>query len=243
MKSQARPETTRNTDLPPQRVVEQAIVTRCRSIAYTYSEPTIFFEYMLDTARLAHTAGVRNIWVTAGFVNPDPLRELAPAMDAANIDIKSMRDSYYREICGARLQPVLDAVTLAVKLGIMVEITYLIVPTLNDSDAEIRDLARWLKSTVGPAVPLHFSRFFPKYRLERLPPTPLETTTRARNIALEEGLRHVYTGNVPHDESANTFCAKCGARLISRLGYTIIEMRVRGGACPDCGAKVYGIWS
>jgi pyruvate formate lyase activating enzyme len=241
--SQAKPEQARNRDLPPERVVEGALAARCRSIAYTYTEATIYYEYMLDTARLAHSRGLRNIWVTAGFINPEPLRELAPVMDAANIDIKSMRDSYYRDVCGARLQPVLDTVALAVKLGIMVEITYLIVPTLNDSMDEIRDLARWVKATVGPEVPLHFSRFFPMYRLERLPPTPLETIVLARNTAREEGLRHVYTGNVPHDESANTFCAKCGARLISRLGYTVMEMRVRNGACPDCGGKIYGIWT
>jgi pyruvate formate lyase activating enzyme len=241
--SQAKPEQTRSRDLPPARIVAEARAARCRSVAYTYTEPTVFFEYMLESARLARAAELRNIWVTAGFVNPEPLRELAPFMDAANIDIKSMREGYYRDVCGARLQPVLDAVALAVKLGVMVEITYLIVPTLNDSLDEIRDLARWLKSTVGAEVPLHFSRFFPQYRLERLPPTPLETITSARNVALAEGLRHVYTGNVPHDESANTFCAHCGTRLISRLGYTVREMRVRGGACPDCGGKVYGIWS
>ena len=241
--SQARPEKTRNGDLPPARVVEQALAARCRSIAYTYSEPTIFYEYMLDTARLARQRGLRNIWVTAGFVNPEPLRELATVMDAANIDIKSMRDSYYREICGARLQPVLDAVALAVKLGVLVEVTYLIVPTLNDGMDEIRDLARWMKATVGPDVPLHFSRFFPMYRLERLPPTPLETLARAYVTAREEGLNFVYTGNVPHDERSNTRCPQCGELLVSRMGYTVLEMRVRGGACFACGRKIYGIWS
>ena len=164
-------------------------------------------------------------------------------MDAANIDIKSMRESYYRDVCGARLQPVLDAVALAVKLGIMVELTYLIVPTLNDSMDEIRDLARWVKATVGAEVPLHFSRFFPMYRLERLPPTPLETITRARNVARAEGLRHVYTGNVPHDESANTFCAECGTRLIARLGYTVGRCGCGAARAPTAGGKVYGIWS
>ena len=200
-------------------------------------------EYMLDTARLARSRGLRNIWVTAGYINPEPLRELATVLDAANIDIKSMRDSYYREICGARLQPVLDAVELAVKLGVMVEITYLIVPTLNDGIDEIRELARWIKAGVGPDVPLHFSRFFPMYRLERLPPTPLATLARAHDAAREEGLHHVYTGNVPHDERSNTSCPGCGTLLVARRGYTVTAMSVRDGACPQCGRKVYGIWT
>jgi len=241
--SQADPETTRNAELPPDAVVAAAQAARCRSIAFTYSEPTVFFEYMLDTARLARARGLRTIWVTAGYINPEPLRELATVLDAANIDIKSMRDSYYREICGARLQPVLDAVALAVRLGVMVELTYLIVPTLNDGMDEIRDLARWVKATVGPDVPLHLSRFFPMYRLERLPPTPLATMARAHDTARAEGLNHVYTGNVPHDGRSNTFCPQCGALLIARLGFTVLTMRVRAGACPDCGRRIHGLWS
>jgi pyruvate formate lyase activating enzyme len=241
--SQADPEKTRNADLPPEAAVAAALAARCSSIAFTYSEPTIFFEYMLDTARLARARGLRTIWVTAGYINPEPLRELATVLDAANIDIKSMRDSYYREVCGARLQPVLDAVALAVRLGVMVELTYLIVPTLNDGMDEVRELARWIASTVGPDVPLHLSRFFPMYRLERLPPTPLETMARAYDTARAEGLSHVYTGNVPHDERSNTVCPQCGALLVARLGYTVRTMRVRGGACPDCGRRIHGIWS
>jgi pyruvate formate lyase activating enzyme len=241
--SQATPDATRNDDLQPDAAVAAAVAARCRSIAFTYSEPTVFFEYMLDTARLARARGLRTIWVTAGYINPEPLRELATVLDAANIDIKSMRDSYYREVCDARLQPVLDAVALAVRLGVMVEVTYLIVPTLNDGMDEVRELARWMKSTVGPDVPLHLSRFFPMYRLERLPPTPLETMARAHDAARGEGLNHVYTGNVPHDERSNTYCPKCGALLIARLGYTVRTMRVIDGACPDCGRKIHGIWS
>ncbi len=241
--SQARPEKTRNRDLPPERVVEEALAAGCRSVAYTYTEPAVFFEYMLDSARLARARGLRNVWVTAGFINPEPLRELATVLDAANIDVKSMRDSYYREVCGARLQPVLDAVRLALQLGVLVELTYLIVPTLNDSEGELRDFARWARRDAGAEVPVHFSRFFPMYRLERLPPTPPRTIARAAEIAREEGLRHVYTGNVPHDENANTYCPQCGARLVVRLGFTVLEQRLRDGACPDCGRKVYGIWS
>jgi pyruvate formate lyase activating enzyme len=241
--SQAKPEETRNGDLPPARVVEEAVRAGCRSVAYTYSEPTVFFEYMLDSSREARRRGLRNVWVTAGFINPDPLRELATVMDAANMDIKSMRDSYYRDVCGARLQPVLDAVALAVKLGVHVELTYLIVPTLNDGMDEVRELARWVKATVGPEIPLHFSRFFPMYRLQKLPPTPLATLEEAHAVAKGEGLHYVYTGNVPHDERSNTSCPRCGALLVERLGYVVRSMRVRDGKCPECGRGIYGIWS
>ena len=241
--SQARPEETRHGDYPPERVVREALAARCRSVAYTYSEPTVFFEYMLDTARAARAAGLRNIWVTAGYVNPEPLRELAGVIDAANIDVKSMREAYYRDICGGRLQPVLDAVRLAVKLGVLVEVTYLVVPTLNDGMDEIRDLARWIRTDLGAEVPLHFSRFFPMYRLQRLPPTPLETLERACDVALGEGLEHVYTGNVPHDERSATFCPQCRTRLVARSGFAVTEMRIRDGACPVCGRRIHGIWT
>jgi len=241
--SQARPEETRNLDFPPERVVREALAAGCRSVAYTYSEPTVFFEYLVDTARVARRAGLRNVWVTAGYINPEPLRELAAVVDAANIDVKSMREQYYRDICGARLQPVLDAVRLAVGLGMLVEVTYLVVPTLNDTMEEIRDLARWMREDLGPDVPLHLSRFFPMYRLQRLPPTPLDTLARAHDVARAEGLHYVYTGNVPHDDRSTTFCPQCGGRLVERRGFTTVAMRVRDGACPDCGRAIHGIWS
>jgi pyruvate formate lyase activating enzyme len=241
--SQARPEETRSTELPPDQVVEQALRTGCRSIAYTYTEPTVFYEYMLDTARIARARGVANVWVTAGYINPEPLRELATVMDAANIDIKSFRDDYYRKICGARLQPVLDAVALAVKLGVLVELTYLVVPSLNDGMDEIGELCSWVKATLGPEVPLHFSRFFPMYRLEKMPPTPAATLERAHDVARTAGLHHVYTGNVGRGERATTFCPACGLDLVVRAGYTVLENRVRDGRCPACGRAIFGRWA
>ena len=171
--SQSGAEETRNSDLPPERVVSLALQKGCRSIAYTYSEPAVFYEYMLDTAKLAHRRGLRNIWVTGGYINPEPLRELAPFVDAANIDLKGFTDEYYRKVCGGRLQPVLDAIELSVKLGILVELTNLIIPTLNDDLDRIGEMCRWIREALGPDVPLHFSRFHPQYRLQKLPPTPL----------------------------------------------------------------------
>jgi pyruvate formate lyase activating enzyme len=241
--SQAGPASTRNADLPPEEVVARALESGCRAIAYTYSEPSVFFEYMLDTARLARSRGLRNIWVTGAYINPDPLRELAPWIDAANIDLKGFTDEYYRTVCGGRLQPVLDAIELAAELGVLVEITNLIVPTLNDDLNLIGEMCGWIKSTLGPDVPLHFSRFHPQYRLQKLPPTPLETLRRAHRIALDHGLRYVYTGNVPHDETSNTFCPRCRLLLIARLGYFVKVNRVSDGRCPQCGFAIAGIWT
>ncbi len=241
--SQANPEETRNGSLEPEQVVSLALEKGCRSIAYTYSEPVIFFEYMLDTARLARSRGLRNIWVTGAYINPDPLRELAPHIDAANIDLKGFTDDYYRKVCGGRLQPVLDAIALSVKLGVMVELTNLIVPTLNDDPGMIREMCRWIAGDLGPDVPLHFSRFHPHYRLQKLPPTPLETLWKAHETALDAGIRYVYTGNVPYDERSNTFCPNCRTRLISRVGYFVRKNRLRNGLCPVCATPIAGVWS
>ncbi len=241
--SQSGAEETRNSDLPPERVVSLALQKGCRSIAYTYSEPAVFYEYMLDTAKLAHRRGLRNIWVTGGYINPEPLRELAPFVDAANIDLKGFTDEYYRKVCGGRLQPVLDAIELSVKLGILVELTNLIIPTLNDDLDRIGEMCRWIRETLGPDVPLHFSRFHPQYRLQKLPPTPLQTLWRAHETALEAGIRYVYTGNVPYDERSNTFCPTCRRRLISRVGFFVTENLLRAGACPFCETSIAGLWT
>lgn len=241
--SQAKPEKTRSYHLPPDEVVSMALSRGCRSIAYTYSEPSVFYEYMYETSALAHRAGLKNIWVTAGYINPEPLKELAPLMDAANMDLKGFTESYYRDVCGGSLKPVLEAIELACSLGIWVELTNLVVPTLNDDLPTIRKMCRWIRQTLGPDVPVHFSRFYPHYKLKNLPPTPLETLVAARNIALEEGINYVYTGNVPYDRNSDTFCPECGRLLIQRLGYHVAVYRVENGSCYNCRTEIAGIWT
>ncbi len=241
--SQAAPEKIRTDDLPPEQVIHLARRNGCRSIAYTYTEASIYYEYMLDTARLAKAAGLRNIWVTAGYINREPLRQLVPFLDAANIDLKAFDEAFYRDICGGKLKPVLEAIELTVSSGVLVELTNLIVPTHNDSDKMLTDLCRWARRTLGPDVPLHFSRFYPQYKMDNLPPTPIETIVRAHGIAKAEGINYVYTGNVPYDGRSDTFCPGCGEALLRRVGYRVTSNRLVGGACPKCGRKIPGVWS
>jgi pyruvate formate lyase activating enzyme len=231
------------TTVVPSELVSQAERAGCRSIAYTYTEPTIFYELALTTARLASTAGLGNIFVTNGFISPDPLREIAPYLGAANIDLKSFRDSYYKKLCGARLEPVLAAIREYKKLGVWIELTTLLIPGLNDEDGELRDIARFIKTELGEDVPWHISRFFPAYKMEHWQETPIRSLLRARELGQEEGLRYVYLGNVPQEEGAeNTFCPGCGSVVIRRWGFTVVENRMRAGRCPDCNRFVAGRW-
>lgn len=242
--SQRKPEETRNEDWPPVRVLQGTIATKCKSIAYTYSEPIIFYEYMLDTAKLAHKNGIKNICVTAGFVNKGPLEELCPYLDAANIDLKSIRDSYYREICDGELQPVLDTIKIAKERGVWVELTNLIVPTLNDKKSDLSELCDWIIENLGPDVPLHFSRFWPMYQLKNLPPTPVETLEKAWDIAKSKGIHYVYMGNVPGHKGNSTFCPSCGQMVIGRRGYQIFEYQLdKEGRCTKCSTMIPGVWN
>jgi pyruvate formate lyase activating enzyme len=241
--SQREPEETTNFDLDPREVVQLARRYNCRTIAYTYSEPIVFYEYMLETARLAHEHGIRNVWVTAAFIEQEPLIELCDWMDAANIDLKSIRDEYYSEICYGRVKPVLDAIVTAVRKGVFVELTNLLVPTLNDSESDIADLSTWIVENVGPDIPLHFSRFHPTYQLTNLPPTPVATLQRARDIAMAQGVRYVYVGNVPDTKASHTYCPRCDSVLIEREGYRVVQNRVgQDGVCDVCGQSIPGIW-
>ncbi|TET44583.1 AmmeMemoRadiSam system radical SAM enzyme [candidate division TA06 bacterium] len=241
--SQREPEETENHDLTPEDVVNLARQYKCETIAYTYSEPVVFYEYMVDTARLAHQFGIRNVWVTAAFIEGKPLDELCNLIDAANIDLKSIRDRYYADVCYGRLKPVQDAIVKAANRGVWVELTNLIVPTLNDSDEDLTDLCRWIVNNVGVDVPLHFSRFHPMYQLENLPATPVETLIKAREIAIAEGINYVYIGNVPGRGASNTYCPNCRALLIERKGYYVALNRVgEDGRCDLCGHKIPGIW-
>ena len=229
--------------LPPQQVVEEALNYQCRSIAYTYSDPVIFYEYVHDTSELAHARGLHNVMITAGYINQEPLKKLCRLLDATNTDLKGFSDAFYREVCSATLQPVLDALATFRAEGVWLEVTHLVIPTLNDDLSRIRRMAAWIARELGPGTPLHFSRFKPMYRLRNLPPTPVETLERARAEAMEAGLKYVYIGNVFGHEAESTYCPRDGSRLIHRVGHRILQNKLtEDGRCPDCGEQVPGVW-
>lgn len=241
--SQAAPEDVTPYNLPPEAVVEQAIFYNCDAIAYTYTEPVVFYEYARDTARLARESGLKNILVTAGYINPGPLAELAEYTDAANVDLKSMSDNYYKNVCGGTLQPVLDTIIALKELGVWVEVTNLIVPTLNDDSDEIDELALWVLENTGADTPLHFSRFFPMYRLIDLAPTPVSTLQSARERARAIGLHNVYVGNAVTPDGMITRCSECDQVLLRRQGYLITENNIVNGKCSSCSAPAAGVWN
>ena len=233
----------------PEDIVAAARRAGCRSIAYTYTEPTVFFEYAYDTARLAQGSGngnrdgLANVYVTNGYMTAgagEMLETFAPYLDAANVDLKAFRDETYRTYAGARLQPVLDSLIAMKRLGIWVEVTTLVVPGINDDPAELEDAARFVAQELGEETPWHISRFFPAYDMTGVPPTPVSTLQRAQEIGLGAGLRYVYVGNVAGE--ANTSCHECGRLLIRRSGYWILEHHVQSdGSCPHCGTLVGGV--
>ena len=240
--SQALPESARQMTATPEEVVAAAKRTGCRTIAYTYTEPTVFYEFMLDCARLARKEGLRNLWITCGYINPEPLRELCKVMDAANIDLKGFSEEFYQEYCQASLEPVLTTLRIAKEEGMWVEVTNLVIPGANDDPTMIRDMCKWLVANVGPDVPLHFSRFHPNYRLLHKPPTPPATLEMAARIAREEGIRHVYIGNMATQSGDDTFCPECGRLLVERRGFEVLRNELAGNRCPACGAEVAGVW-
>jgi len=225
----------------PEQLVAAAKRYGCRSIAYTYTEPTIFTEYAYDTAKLAHQAGIANIYVTNGYMTEEMLEAFDPYLDAANVDLKAWSDEFYRRYCGARLQPVLDSLRKMKELGIWVEVTTLVIPTLNDSDEELQHIAEFIAQELGMETPWHISRFYPQYKLADKPPTPITTLDRAREIGLGAGLRYVYEGNVPGSQGENTFCYNCGKLLIGRYGYRIMEYHIKDSKCAYCGAEIDGV--
>jgi len=245
--SQGVPEETPAYDLPPRDLVALAAREGCPSLACTYTEPLVYFEYTRDACSAARGAGLGSVLVTAGYVNEGPLRELLPYVDAANVDLKALDDGFYKTYCEGSLRPVLRTLELALEYGVTLEITNLVIPTLNDGEGMVDDLVKWIVGNLGPGIPLHFSRFHPRYRMKNLPPTPGGTLERCRDQALAGGLRHVYVGNLRSRDGESTFCpgAACPGRarpLIRRSGYRILENRMEGGSCPDCGADVYGRW-
>lgn len=230
------------TRIAPGEVVEAARRARCASIAYTYTEPTIFFELALGTSRLAVEAGLRNVFVTNGYMTPEALALAAPVLHGANVDLKSFSDRYYRKVCGATLAPVLDTIRGMRERGIWVEVTTLLIPGRNDADAELASLARWLAS-VDRDMPWHVSAFHPVYKLMDAPPTPAAALHRAARIGRDAGLRYVYTGNVPGDPWESTRCPGCERWLVRRQGFRVLENSLADGRCPTCRTSIAGVWS
>ncbi|MEJ2068917.1 MAG: AmmeMemoRadiSam system radical SAM enzyme [Syntrophobacterales bacterium] len=240
--SQALPEETYNIDLPPIQVVAQAQQMRAASIAHTYVEPTIFYEYMLAVGQLAKKAGVLNVYHSNGYINPEPLEKLADVLDAACIDLKAFTNKFYQELSDGKLEPVLNTLQTLHRRGVPVEVVNLVIPQHNDRPEEITAMCRWIKENLGPLTPLHFSRFYPMHKMLNLNPTPVSTLEKARDLARQEGLKYVYIGNLPGHEAENTYCHSCGKMIISRRGYLIGEVTMKDGHCGYCGAEIPGIW-
>ena len=225
----------------PSKIVSLAKEHRCQSISYTYTEPTIYFEYAYETAALASKDGIKNIFVTNGYMTEEALKTIQPYLDAANVDLKSFQEKFYKEICGSRLKPVLENLKLMREMGIWVEITTLVIPTLNDSDKEFEEIAQFIVS-LGPEVPWHISAFYPTYKMLNLPRTPASLLQRAREIGIKAGLRYVYCGNIPGEEGEDTFCPQCGRQGIEWVGFRVVKNDVVKGECLHCHTKIDGIW-
>jgi pyruvate formate lyase activating enzyme len=240
--SQVRPEQVPADYAPPKLVAELAKQRDCPTIAYTYSEPVIFSEYLMDAADTGHEAGVRSVVVSNGYIQEEALKTAYGKMDAVKIDLKAFTESYYKDVVVGELKPVLDTLVTLRKMNKWTEIVYLVVPAMNDGDAEFRGLARWIKTNLGVDVPIHFTQFHPQYLLKNLPITPVPTLERAKAIADAEGLHYVYIGNVPGHPAQNTYCPKCQRMLVERVGFTASRMLIRKGSCPFCGQPIPGIW-
>ncbi len=230
-------------DLPPQALVEHALAVGATSLNFGFGEPVAFFEYMVDSAALARAAGLRVLVHTSGYVEEEPLATLTPLLDGANVDLKAFDEGFYRDMCAAELAPVLRSIRSLHRSGVHLELTNLLIPTLNDDPEQVRAMCRWIVQELGPDVPLHLARFYPLYQLANLPPTPVSTIDRTRAIAFEEGLHYVYVARVTGHEGENTFCPGCGASAIARLGFIVEEVALDEGRCTACGRTIEGRWS
>jgi pyruvate formate lyase activating enzyme len=239
--SQHSPDETDTQNLSPEMAVTQAQAQGCSCIAYTYSEPTVWFEYMYDTAKKARAAGLKNVMITSGFINEAPLAELSKYMDAVTLDVKGFSDALYKKLNAGKLEPVLHSLEAAKKTGMWVEVSTLIVPGWSDDPAMIRKFCAWVKERLGAGTPMHFLRFFPMYKLANLYPTPTETLLSAQKIAREEGLNFAYVGNVAEADS-NTYCPSCNKPVVVRDGYLIKKVDIKKGLCSYCKTKISGIW-
>lgn len=241
--SQARPEDFPVNYVPPESIVTRTHKREAPVIAFTYNEATVFSEYLLDIADIAREQGLRSALISCGFMNPEPLTEMCGALDAIKIDLKGLSEDFYHNVCSAELQPVLHSIKQIAKSGVHLEIVNLVVPTLNDSEAMLTDLADWIISEVGPDVPVHYTRFHPDYKLQNLPPTPVATLERARQIAMDKGIHYAFVGNVPGHPGNNTYCPNCGEIVIKRSGFFVLENHVQDGKCGYCQHPIAGVWS
>ncbi|MCL5037344.1 MAG: AmmeMemoRadiSam system radical SAM enzyme [Chloroflexi bacterium] len=240
--SQSRPEALSTQDLFPEDAVALAGKSGARSIAGTYNEPIVFYEYIRDIALKARPAGLSTVMISAGYINKEPLKELCKHLDAVKIDLKGITENFYNTMCAGTLKPVLDTLVTIKDSGTWLEIVNLVIPSKNDSEKDIKKMAGFIKKNLGAGVPLHFTRFYPQYKVRNLPPTPASTLIRCREIALAEGLKFVYLGNLPGQSGENTYCPKCGKLLIKRYGMALVQNNVLQGKCRFCGEAIPGVW-
>jgi pyruvate formate lyase activating enzyme len=240
--SQVGLEGAKNWNLSPEEAVKEAIKQGVKSISFTYTEPTVFYEYMYDISKLAKKQGLKTLLNSNGFINPEPLKKLLEVMDAVNFDLKGFSEKFYHQVCSAELAPVLGSLKMVKEEGVHLEVINLIIPTLNDDPDEIRKMCEWIRENLGEDTPLHFTRFFPAYKLTHLPPTPVETLEKARRIAQKAGLKYVYIGNVPGHLGNNTYCPRCGKLLVRRIHFAVLANNIVQGKCKFCQEEIPGIW-
>jgi pyruvate formate lyase activating enzyme len=225
----------------PEQIVTSAQEHGCQSISYTYIEPTIFFEFAYECAQLAHEKGIKNVFVSNGYTSPEATRKLAPFLDGNNIDLKAFTDKFYREVCGAKLAPVLETIRLMKELGVWVEITTLVIPGWNDSDDELQEIAQFIKG-IDPEMPWHVTRFHPTFKMLDRDPTPVSTLQRARQLGIAEGLQYVFVGNIPGEGGENTICPQCNETVVERRGFSIVSQNLVNGECGNCGHAIAGVF-
>jgi len=241
--SQSKPEDLAFQYLSPEGLVKLTKNNSVPTIAYTYNEPTIFTEYILDTAAYGRAQGIRSVMISAGYINKEPLRDLCKVLDAIKVDFKAFSKSFYKDIVSGALNPVLDTLVEIKSRGVWLEMVNLVIPTLNDNPAEIKNMCKWIITNLGNDIPIHFTRFHPQYLLKNLPPTPVSTLENAYKIARNAGINYVYVGNVPGHSGENTNCPACGHELIVRKGFYILKNRLKNGKCPNCSKTIPGVWS
>jgi pyruvate formate lyase activating enzyme len=239
--SQKRPEQVKTVKLPPSQVIQIAQQRGCKTVAHTYTEPVVFFEYMLDCAIVGKEKGVPNVMISNGYILEKPMRELCKYLGAVKIDLKAFSEKFYHELCVGKLKPVLDVLSILKDEGVWFEIVVLLIPTLNDSKQEINEMTKWIVKELGPGVPVHFSRYYPTFMLKNIPPTPPETLLRSRKIAMDNGVKFAYVGNIISD-AENTFCPECGKLLIERMRFTSSVVGMKGNKCKYCNETIPGVF-